>query len=184
MKTYRVKEMMISLKEYETVSEDANLLEAVMALEKAQEGLDQTGYWHRAILVFDRNGNIVGKVSQHDILIALEKNYKELFKKEKGALSRFGLSNMFVKYAMEEYNLWDKPLDHLCRKAIQRNVKDFMYTPTEGEFIDENETMNNAVHKLIIGKHHSLLVTQKGKITGVLRLSDVFETITDAIKEC
>ena len=59
-----------------------------------------------------------------------------------------------------------------------------MYTPTEGEFIDENETMNNAVHKLILGKHHSLLVTQKGKITGILRLSDVFETITDALKEC
>ena len=184
MKSYRVKEMMIPLEEYETVSEDANLLEAVMALEKAQEGFDQTDYWHRAILVFDQNGTIVGKVSQHDILIALEKNYKEIFEKEKGALSRFGLSNMFVKYAMEEYNLWDKPLDHLCRKAIQRNVKDFMYTPTEGEFIDENETMNNAVHKLIIGKHHSLLVTQKGKITGVLRLSDVFKKITDAIKEC
>ena len=184
MKSYRVKEMMIPLEEYETVFEDANLLEAVMALEKVQEGFDQTGYWHRAILVFDQNGNIVGKVSQHDILIALEKNYKELFNKEKGALSRFGLSNLFVKYAMEEYNLWDKPLDDVCRKAIQRNVKDFMYTPTEGEFIDENETMNNAVHKLIIGKHHSLLVTRKGKITGVLRLSDVFETITDAIKEC
>lgn len=184
MKSYRVKEMMIPLEEYETVSENANLLEAVMALEKAQEGFDQTGYWHRAILVFEQNGNIVGKVSQYDILMALEKNYKELFEKEKGALSRFGLSNMFVKYAMEEYNLWDKPLDHLCKKAIQRNVKDFMYTPTEGEFIDENATMNNAVHKLIIGRHHSLLVTQKGKITGVLRLSDVFETITDAIKEC
>ena len=138
----------------------------------------------RSILLFDQNCTIVGKESQHDILIAHENNYKEIFEKEKGALCRFGLINMFVKYAMEEYNLWDKPLDHLCRKAIQRNVKDFMYTPTEGEFIDENETMNNAVHKLIIGKHHSLLVTQKGKITGVLRISDVFKKITDAIKEC
>ena len=63
-------------------------------------------------------------------------------------------------------------------------VKEIMYTPTEGEFIDENETLNNAVHKLIIGRHNSLLVTQKGKIAGVLRLSDVFETITDALKKC
>ncbi len=39
--------------------------------------------------------------------------------------------------------------------------------------------MNNAVHKLIIGKHHSLLVTQRGKIAGVLRLSDVFDKIID-----
>jgi len=184
MESYRVKELMIPLAEYATVSEDANLLEAVMALDRAQAGFDQTGYKHRAILVLDQNGHIAGKVSQHDVLIALELNYKKLAEKENGALHRFGLSNMFIKYTMKEYNLWDKPLDHLCKKAMQRNVKEFMYTPTEGEFIDENETMNNAVHKLIIGKHHSLLVTKRGKIAGVLRLSDVFETITDALKEC
>jgi hypothetical protein len=44
--------------------------------------------------------------------------------------------------------------------------------------------MDNAVHKLIIGKHHSLLVTKRGKIAGVLRLSDVFGSITDLLKEC
>ncbi|MDC3237251.1 CBS domain-containing protein [bacterium] len=184
MESKIVKEMMIPLAEYTTVSEDANLLEAVMALEKAQVEFDQTGYRHRAILVLDQNGHIVGKVSQHDILIALELNYKKIEENEKGTLSRFGLSNMFIKYTMKEYNLWDKPLDHLCKKAMQRNVKEFMYAPMEGEFIDENETMNNAVHKLIIGKHHSLLVTQRGKIAGVLRLSDVFEKITDLLKEC
>ena len=42
MKSYRVKEMMIPLTEYATVSEDANLLEAVMALDRAQAGFDQT----------------------------------------------------------------------------------------------------------------------------------------------
>ena len=184
MESKIVKEMMIPLAEYTTVSEDANLLEAVMALEKAQVEFDQTGYRHRAILVLDQNGHIVGKVSQHDILIALELNYKKIEENEKGTLSRFGLSNMFIKYTMKEYNLWDKPLDHLCKKSIQRNVKEFMYTPTEDEFIDENETMNNAVHKLIIGKHHSLLVTKRGKIAGVLRLSDIFRSITDLLMEC
>ena len=184
MKSKRVKEMMIPLAEYATVTEEANLLETVMSLDRAQAEFDQTGYRHRAILVLDQNGHIVGKVSQHDILIALELNYKKIEANEKGALSRFGLSSMFIKYTMKEYNLWDKPLDHLCKKAMQRNVKEFMYTPTEGEFIDENETMNNAVHKLIIGKHHSLLVTKRGKIAGVLRLSDVFEKITDLLKEC
>jgi CBS domain-containing protein len=184
MESKTVKEMMIPLAEYATVSEDANLLETVMALDRAQAGLSQTDYRHRAILVLDQSGHIAGKVSQHDILIALELNYKRIQENEKGALSRFGLSNMFIKYTMKEYNFWDKPLDHLCKKAIQRNVKEFMYTPTEDEFIDENETMDNAVHKLIICKHHSLLVTKRGKIAGVLRLSDVFESITDLLKEC
>ena len=184
MKTYKVKELMIPLNEYATVSEDANLLEAVMALDRAQAGFDNKGYKHRAVLVLDGSGHIMGKVSQHDILIALELSYKTIEEKDKGALNRFGLSDMFIKYAMNEYNLWNKPLDHLCRKAIQRNVKEFMYTPLEGEFIDINDTMNNAVHKLIIGKHHSLLVTEKGKIAGVLRLSDVFRKITDELRHC
>jgi CBS domain-containing protein len=184
MESIRVKEIMIPLAEYATVSEDANLLEAVMALDRAQAGFDQSRYRHRAILVLDQNGHIAGKVSQHDIFIALELNYKKIEKNEKGALSRFGLSKMFIKYTMNEYNLWDKPLDHLCKKAMQRNVKEFMYTPTEGEFIDENDTMDLAVHKLIIGKHHSLLVTRSRKIVGVLRLSDVFEKVVGALKKC
>ena len=184
MKSYKVKEMMVPLAEYATVSEDANLLEAVMALDRAQAGFDPTLYRHRAILVLDQNGHIVGKLSQHDVLMALELNYKKIIEKEKGALNRFGLSDMFTKYTMKEYSLWNKPLDHLCKKAVQRNVKEFMYTPTEGEFIDGDETMNIAVHKLIIGKHHSLLVTRRGKIIGVLRLTDVFEKVTDALTEC
>jgi len=49
---------------------------------------------------------------------------------------------MFIKYTMKEYNLWDKPLDHLCKKAIQRNVKEFMYTPTETK-----KTMNSVLSK-------------------------------------
>lgn len=184
MKSYLVKEMMVPLAEYATVPEEASLLEAVMALDRAQAEFAQTRYRHRAILVLDQNGHIVGKLSQHDVLMALELNYKNIAEKEKGALHRFGLSDMFIKYTMDEYSVWNKPLDHLCKKAVQRNVKDFMYAPTEGEFIDEDETMNIAVHKLIIGKHHSLLVTRRGKITGVLRLSDVFEKVVEGLKEC
>jgi hypothetical protein len=62
MESKTVKEMMIPLAEYATVFEDANLLETVMALDRAQAGFDQTGYRHRAILVLDQNGHIVGKL--------------------------------------------------------------------------------------------------------------------------
>ena len=43
MESKRVKEMMVPLAEYSTVSEDANLLETIMALIRAQAGFDQTG---------------------------------------------------------------------------------------------------------------------------------------------
>ncbi len=55
-----VKELMVPLGEYPTVSEDATVYEAVSALEKAQEEFDKTRYRHRAILVHDGKKRIVG----------------------------------------------------------------------------------------------------------------------------
>ena len=42
MKTYKIKDLMVPMSEYATVSEEATLYEAVLALEKAQEEFDHT----------------------------------------------------------------------------------------------------------------------------------------------
>ena len=62
----RVADLMVPIDEYATVSDDATLYEAVIALEKAQEELDrkQHHYLHRAILVYNKNNHICGKISQ------------------------------------------------------------------------------------------------------------------------
>ena len=52
-----------------------------------------------------------------------------------------------------------------------------MYKPTEGEYIKVSATMNDTIHQIIVGKHHSLLVTNGTDIVGVVRLTDVFEFI-------
>ena len=52
-----------------------------------------------------------------------------------------------------------------------------MHKPTEGEYIDVSATMNDTLHQLIVGNHHSLLVTDGPKIVGIVRLTDVFEFI-------
>ena len=52
-----------------------------------------------------------------------------------------------------------------------------MHKPTEGEYIDVSATMNETIHRLIVGKHHSLLVTKGPDIVGIVRLTDVFEFI-------
>jgi CBS domain-containing protein len=47
--------------------------------------------------------------------------------------------------------------------------------------------MDEAIHRLISGRHHSLLVTadqDSGEIVGVLRLTDVFEFVSNAMLEC
>ena len=85
---------------------------------------------------------------------------------------------------MKEYSFWNKPLQDLCEKAALQKAKDFMYMPLQGEFISENATMDEAIHRLVIGKHHSLLVIREKEIVGVLRLTDVFEMVLVALKSC
>ncbi|MBU0987614.1 MAG: CBS domain-containing protein [Proteobacteria bacterium] len=182
MKTKIVKDLMVRLSEYATVSEEASLYEAVMALENAQLGFDQTRDRHRAILIFDKNKRIVGKIGQIDILRALEPKYEKII--EKGSFARLGLSPMYLKSLIEQYKLWNKPLTDICRKAAELKVKTFMHTPTEGEFVDENASLDEAINQLIMGHHQSLLVTRNTEIVGILRLTDVFMEIVRNIKAC
>ena len=182
MKTSTIKELMVPLAEYATVSEDANILEAIDALENAQKAFDQKRYRHRAVLVLNDEKRVVGKLSQHDIIQALEPEYKESKERKKGALNHFGFSRKFIESVSLQYNMWDKPLQNLYKKALEQKVKSFMYKPTEGEYIKVSATMNEAIHQLIVGKHHSLLVTDGSDIVGVVRLTDVFEFIRLRLK--
>jgi CBS domain-containing protein len=182
MKKKLVKELMVPLAKYATVSQEATLFEAVMALEQAQEKFDQSRYRHRAVLIYDNEGNIVGKVSQLDVLRALEPKYKAM--DIPGSLSRFGLTKRFQETMLNELRFWDKPMDDICRKAARIKIKEFMYTPGEGEYINEDVTLDRAINQLVMGHHQSLLVMKADKIVGILRKSDVFMEIVRAMKAC
>jgi CBS domain-containing protein len=183
VKEYMVKDLMIPLSEYATVSEEATLSEAVMALEKAQKDFDSSRYRHRAILVLDKAGAVVGKLSQLDALRALEPKYEEM--QESGGFHRYGFSRKFMKSLLEKtYRLWDSPLDDICRKACTVKITRYMHRPTEGEFVEEDATLNEAIHQLVLGCQQSLLVTRGKKIVGIIRLTDVFATVSEAIRQC
>jgi len=184
MKTILVKELMVPLEEYATVSEEATLFEAVMALEKAHEELDRNRfkYLHRAILVLDKNNKVLGKISQLDALRALEPKYGEMG--DAGTISRAGFSPQFLKSMMERYSIFSDTLQDICSKAAKLKVKDFLDTPGEGEYIGENAKLGEAIHQLVMGHHQSLLVIRDEQIVGILRLTDVFKEIFATMKTC
>jgi len=184
VKSYTVKELMVPLSEYATVTEDATLYDAVLSLEEAQENFEDkhTRYRHRAILILDKDGGVIGKLSQLDVLTALEPKYTDMIE-GKGS-HRYGISKEFMKSVWEDYNLFADPLDDICRKAGEQNVKTFMYTPTEGEYVSEDASIDIAIHQLILGHHQSLLVARDKKIVGILRLTDVFAAVFHKMKEC
>lgn len=182
VKDMTVKDLMVPLDEYATVSEDATLFEAIVALEKAQEELDLTKYKfkHRAILIYDKNKKVVGKLSQFDALKALEPKYVDMG--DVKAMSRAGFSPDFLKDMIEKHGLWNELPEDMCKKAMNRKVKEYMHTPTEGEFIKEDAHIREAVHLLVMGQHHSLLVTENEEIVGILRLVDVLMLVYQIMK--
>jgi len=182
VRSYVVKELMVPLSEYATVPEDATLLEAVMALEKAQAAFDHTRYRHRALLVLNADQQVIGKASQLDVLKALEPKYGQMLGRE--GMAHSGLTREFMKSLMAHYDLWSGVMDAICKKAATLKVKDFMHQPTEGEHVDEDSTLDEAIHQLVMGRHQSLLVTSNQHIVGILRLTDVFAAIFHTIKTC
>ena len=112
VKSYSVKDLMVPLSEYATVAEDATLYEAVLALEAAQEKFEDkhTRYSHRAILVLDKRGTVVGKLSHLHVLKALEPKYQDMIQGE--GSHRFGFTKQFMQSMLEDYHLFAGPLDH------------------------------------------------------------------------
>jgi CBS domain-containing protein len=183
MQSYKISEIMVPLSEYATVSEDATLYEAVQELEAAQKNFRESPYKHRAVLVYDKNKKIIGKLGQLDVLKALEPKYYEMQGRE--GMKSFGFSKNFMKSMLDHLSLLDGAMVNICRKAGETKVVNFVVKPGEGEFVDIDASIDEAIHQLVMGQHQSLLVTDKsGDIVGILRLTDVFSVISNTMHEC
>jgi len=180
MRTITVKELMVPIKKYATVPREATLREAILALEKAQKSLDPTRHKHRAILVLDASGKVVSKITMKHILIALEPNYGKV--EGTGVLERSGYSPDLIRSMLENNALWTEPLQFFRERATKLKVGDLIHAPSEDEYIDENATLGEAIHQMIVNPYISLLVTSGDEVLGILRLSDVFTKISDVIK--
>jgi CBS domain-containing protein len=181
MESTKVKELMVPLAEYATVAEDATLNEAILALEEAQKNVEGREK-HRAILVLDKNRHVVGKLTQWDVSAGIEPKYRAI--ENITETSRFGFTPEYLRSMMKDYGLWKKPLEDLCRKASEIRVKDIMSKPTPGEFIEEDASLDEAIHLLVMGRYQSLIVKKGDTISGILRMIDVFKGICDNVKSC
>jgi len=182
MNNFIVKDLMVPLSEYATVQEGSTLFEAVLALEKVQEEFDHehTPYHHRAVLILNRDKKVIGKLSQLGVLRAiLPKNERTQQIEDIGL---FGFSTRLINSLREKYRLKEGILDNIYKKAVIMKVEDYMQTLSEGEYVDENTSLDTAIHQLVTGTHLSLIVTRGDEITGLLRMSDVFAAVFHAMK--
>ena len=182
MKDYTLKDLMVPISEYATVSEGATLFDAIQALEKAQEEFQVSKYTHRAVLVLDKNKQVIGKLSQLLVLRALQHTNEDI--ESVASLGQYGFSKKFIRTLQNEKRLEGAPLIELCENAARLKVENIMQAPTEGEYIDQGAKLDVAINQLVFGNHLSLLVTENKKIVGILRLTDVFGAVFHTMQEC
>ncbi len=174
-----VKDLMVPLEDYPVVPEGATLLDAIKALEAAQQHLPPGRQPHRAVLVEDGNKRIVGKVGQLAFLKALEPKYNILGDLE--TLARAGIRPDFISSAMEHYQFLQDNLSDLCWHGRSICVRDVMRPVTE--HIPETASLREGIHQIIMLQTLSILVTRGTEVVGLLRLSDLFEEVARQMKE-
>jgi len=181
-----LKDLMVPAEDYASVSLEASIIEGILTLKEAQQrGFRENPERHRdrAVLVKSSQGEIVGKLSMWSIIGSLEPNYG----RTKGgaasskAASRVGSARIKIDQIMESSHLWRSRLHTLANDAAPLRIKDLLHELRPKELIDENSSLETAIHQLVAGHFMSLLVTRKGRIVGILRLVDVFEAVCRVI---
>ena len=174
MEEKHVKDLMIPIEDYAVVSKNATIAEAMRVISEMSEKLSSKQYKHQAVLVKDETGNIVGRLTQADILKGLEPKYKDIGTR----------LSPIIRQRLEDAMsmLPDKTFIQRCKSQKEKPVGEFMTTVTLS--IDENETISHALHIMLISDHRSLLVTGKDKKpVGVLRLTDIYLLVKNALLE-
>lgn len=168
----KVKDLMIPVGEYSSVGKDATLNEVATAL---SEGA------HRDVFVVNDNGDLEGVLTMTDIFVALEPNYKKLGQKD---LASDVLTKRYVADLFKQYNLWGDTLGELCRKAVDTSAAEVMHVPGDEDYLNEEDDIEEAIHRLIVGQHQPFFVRSNGTISGILRLSDIFDEVKNRLATC
>ena len=189
MDSISIKPLVVALETYAVVSRDATLFDAIKALEESHDKFFKVAhvhgagrYKHRAVLVADQSGKIIGKITQYDLIKGLEPKYNQIGEGKR--LSRFGITNSFMQEQTQLYGIWQRPLASICRKASTILVKNIMQPIPTDQYISDQTTINEAIHHFIISEAQFLLVENQGKTVGLIRLTDIFVEVCLTIKAC
>lgn len=179
---YIVKDLMVPISDYATISEGSTFLDALLALETPNVDLGARIHPHWIVLVLDSNEKVVGKLSQINMLRALEPTTEDV--KNIDRLSRFGFGAHFITQLRENLRLDDTSIESMYTSSeiLQMKVEDFMKELADNDFIDENTSLATAAHQMSVRKRLSMLVTREKEVIGILKLSDVFTAVIHAIK--
>ena len=158
----KVKDLMIPLEDYDSISSDKSVRDAYELMAK-------TG--HHAILVIGENNEPIGQLSHRDALMALVPKYTP---------SRRGDSwltpESFKNYPVFYY---DGEFSGQCKAQLKKSVKEVMSLFSVS--IDEDAPLAEAVHVMVTNNIGRMPVVSGGKFKGMIRLVEIFDEIKKVI---
>lgn len=172
-----VKDIAVPLSEYAVVGENATILDALKALRDAQALVPPERQPHRAILVRDGRGEIVGKVHYFAFLRALAPERKA--RAARGYMDRAGVDDDLLESSMHMLDFLTGELVDIGERARNVTVGDVCTTTTVS--IEEDRPLSHALPMFLSRQTLSLLVTRGGRTVAILRLSDVFDELSREI---
>lgn len=152
-----VKDLMLPLNDYPTVSPDDTVQHAVTLLKKgAVSG-------HQSVLVINDSGQPVGLLSRRVLLGTLE--------------PKFVITD---RWALPVF--WNGFFTNKCKEEAKKKVKEIM-RPINLLTVEADDPIIKAVH-LMVRYHAGLLpVLKDNKVIGVLRLHEVFQEIAGLVAD-
>ena len=181
MKSKLVKDVMIPIENYVAVKKEDTIFDLFQALE-ASKTADQA-HAHRDAIVMDDNGEFYGKVTMLGIFKALEPKYRQI---DEEAIIKAGHGRITheILDAYKSMDFWVEPSKSICERGSSSTIADAIHVPEDNEFIQEDDTIEKALHLYVMGADQPLVVKDGDKVTGLLRFGDIFEVLRQHLLTC
>jgi CBS domain containing-hemolysin-like protein len=175
----KVESIMLPLSEYAVVDRDATLEQAIAELERFNADCAPNRHPHRAVLVRDREGRIIGKMGHLAFLRAI---LPERMAREDGEmLDRAGVSDDMMASSAGMFRLLGDEITNVCIQAKNIRVMDVCVPATAS--IDHGASWLDATRAFLTHQTLSMLVTDQGRTVGILRLADLFDELARLVKD-
>jgi hypothetical protein len=175
MKTKTAGDLMVPLREYPVIDISGTILDAVVRLRKSRRNMEPGRQPFQAVLVADENGNIIGKLGQLALLKTLEPGLQVFG--DRHTLEKAGVSDLILKAAVDNVRGLQPEFSEMCRRAGGQPIAKAMH-PFK-EHIDIGASMNEVIHFMVEWRTLSILVTDKDRPVGLIRLSDLCDEVIE-----
>jgi CBS domain-containing protein len=166
MITTRIKDILIPLKEYPNIRDNATLRDAYAALRKYQSDPHHS---YRHVLVLDETDHLVGQLGMHDLL--------------RGLLPEFLQEHGHYEGAHTDYPslalIWQETCETQCREMADKPVRTYMGTVKNK--VKGEDPLTLAAYFMATSRASILPVTEGNRVIGVVRLLDVFNEASKVV---